>query len=373
MPQRLSILIIDEDRETRQTIENLVEPVSDRVNICSSVSDFSEGMLAIQSLSPLVVILGVRELDTGLWQIRELLGRFPHTSVFVCTFEKNPDWILSFMRSGADEYLLKPVDKIELFEAFQKAGNLLLSNHAPHGAEGKLITVYNPIGGIGTTSIAVNMAAAMVTNENKVALVDLNFSSGDVAIFLDMTPRYTLSSVTSNLSRLDASFLMSVMSRHSSGVYLLSEPLDVDETLDITPEQIQHILAFLKRVFNYVVIDAGGPLSGINETVLKHSDTILYTIVLNLPALENAKRYLAAMTKHGYNHDRIKLVVNRHVPKADIKIQDAEKILGRSVYAIIPNEYADMNAALNKGEPVICNSPRSPVSKALKDLAEKVM
>ena len=72
--------------------------------------------------------------------------------------------------------------------------------------------------------------------------MDLNLTGGDVAIFLDVTPRYTLSSVTSNLSRLDASFLMSVMTRHSSGIYMLSEPLDVDETLGITPDQIQRIL-----------------------------------------------------------------------------------------------------------------------------------
>ena len=374
MPQHLSVLIIDNDREARQTIELLVEPVSDRVKICSSVADFGEGMHIIQSVKPLVVILGVSELETGLRQVRELLACFPRTSVFVATTQKNPDWILSFIRSGADEYLLKPIDKTELFEAFQKVGNLLLSNNNDHPAEdGRIITVYNPIGGMGTTSIAVNLAAAMVKHDNKVALVDLNLSGGDVATFLDVTPRYTLSSVTSNLNRLDASFLMSVMSRHSSGIYLLSEPLEVDETLAITPEQIQRILAFLKKVFTYVVIDTGGQLAGINETVFKHSDMILFNTVLNLPALGNARRYLSAMDKRGFNHDRTRLVVNRHIPKADIKIQDAEKILGRAVYAVIPNDYADMVASINRGEPIISHSPRSPVSKAIRDLAEKVV
>jgi len=374
MSQNLSIVIIDADREARQTIERLVEPVSDRVRLSSSVADFGEGMHIIQSVKPLVVILGVSVLETGLRQVRELLARFPRTAVFVATSEKNPDWILSFIRAGASEYLLKPIDKIELFEAFQKAGNLLLSNnHDQPSEEGRIITVYNPIGGMGTTSIAVNLAAALVKKDNKVALVDLNLSGGDVAIFLDVTPRYTLSSVTSNLSRLDASFLMSVMTRHSSGVYLLSEPLDVDETLGITPEQIQRILAFLKRVFTYIVIDTGGQLAGINETTFKQSDMILFNTVLNLPALENAKRYLSAMDKRGFGHDRTKLVVNRHTPKADIKIQDAEKILGRTVFAVIPNEYSDMIASLNKGEPVISHSPRSPVTKAIRDLADQVM
>ena len=130
------------DREARQTIERLVEPVSDRVKICSSVADFGEGMHLIQSLRPLVVILGVNELETGLRQVRDLLARFPRTAVFVATSEKIPDWILSFMRAGANEYLLKPIDKVELFEAFQKAGNLLLSNnHNQPSEDGKIITV----------------------------------------------------------------------------------------------------------------------------------------------------------------------------------------------------------------------------------------
>ena len=116
MSTALTTIIIDNDREAVETIESLVEPVSDRVKICSAVGDFNEGMHIIQSLHPFVVILGVHELETGIRQVRELLSRFPRTSVFVATSEKNPDWILSFMRAGADEYLLKPIDKIELFE-----------------------------------------------------------------------------------------------------------------------------------------------------------------------------------------------------------------------------------------------------------------
>jgi pilus assembly protein CpaE len=374
MTQQLTILIIDDDREARQAIENLLAPVADRVKLCASVADFAEGERLIQSLRPYVVFLGVRELETGLAQVRDLLTRFQRMSVFVTTHEKNPDWILRFMRAGADEYLLKPIDKIELFEALQKAGSLLLANH--HGepaVDGRIITVFNPVGGMGTTSIAVNLAACMIRETSKVALVDLNFFSGDVAVFLDINPRYTLSSVTSNLNRLDASFLMSVMSQHSSGVYILSEPLDVDDTLGITAEQIHRILAFLKSVFTFVIIDTGGHLCGINEMVFKHSDLILFNTVLNLPALQNARRYLTAMAKRGFSHDRIKLVVNRYTPKADIKVQDAEKILGRTVFATIPNEYNNMVESLNKGEPVLKLYPRSEVSKAIRALADQLM
>src|SRR5512138_8179 len=247
MPQILSIVIIDSDRETRETIESLIRPYGDRVKLLGVTGDFAEGYRLIQTNNPAIVILGVAQLELGAEQIQNIASHFPRISIFVATTEKNPDWILRVMRAGATEYLLKPVVKTELFEALQKAGKLWLSSSRDEkAAEGKVISVYNPIGGMGTTTIAVNLAAAMAKESDKVALVDLNLFSGDVSTFLDVSTRYTLTSVTSNLTRMDASFLMSVMTRHSSGVYLLSEPLEVEETLGITPEQIQRVLTFLK-------------------------------------------------------------------------------------------------------------------------------
>ncbi len=374
MPTTLSIVIIDPDRESREAIENLIQPYGDRVKIRGSSSDFNEGYRLIQANNPSIVILGITQLDVGAEQIQNITAHFSHISVFACTAEKDSDWILRLMRAGAVEYLLKPLDKSDLFEAIQKIGKLWLANNPEEVKikEGKVISVYNPIGGMGTTTIAVNLAAAMARDNSNVALVDLNLFSGDVDTFLDINPRYTLSSVTNNLSRLDASFLMSVMTQHSSGVYLLSEPLDVEETVEITPEQIMQLLTFLKHVFSYVIVDTGGQLYGTNEAVFQKSDMILYNTVLNLTSLKNAKRYLPAMDKLGLARDRVKLVVNRYLSKSDIKIQDAEKVLDRSVFITIPNEYAEVNSSINKGTPVVSLYPRSNVTKAVFKLAEMI-
>lgn len=374
MPPTLSIVIIDQDNASREAIENFIRPYSDRVKLLGSSADFHEGYRLIQANNPTIVILGINHLDVGAEQIQNITSHFSHISVFACTAEKNPDWILRLMRAGAVEYLLKPVEKTDLFEAIQKIGKLWMANNREEtpAKEGKIISVYNPIGGMGTTTIAVNLAAAMAKESSNVALVDLNLFSGDVSTFLDVSPRYTLTSVTSNLARLDASFLMSVMTQHSSGVYLLSEPLDVEETVAITPEQIQRMLTFFKQVFSYVIVDTGGQLYGTNETVFRKSETVLFNTVLNLPSLKNAKRYLSAMDKRGLPRERIKIVVNRYLPKADIRIQDAEKVLDRDVFISIPNEYAEVNNSINKGTPVVSLYPRSAVTKAVFKLAEMV-
>ena len=107
-------------------------------------------------------------------------------------------------------------------------------------------------------------------------------------------------------------------------------------------------------------------------TIFESSDLILFTTALSLPALKNTKRYLSAMERKGLRRDRLKLIVNRYLPKADIQIKDAEKVLGYTVFQTIPNEYVDVVTSINKGTPVVKLSPRSPVSKAIMNLAELV-
>ncbi|CAG1012847.1 Septum site-determining protein MinD [Anaerolineales bacterium] len=369
-PSSISLIIIDSDRYSRNAIEDHLKLFGNKVALLGSVGDLQDGLRLIVDSNPTIVILEVKELEKGVDTIRSILSRFPRTSIFVTAAEKNPDWILKLLRAGAVEYLVKPVEKIELLEALQKAGRLWESRQSEDAPSGKIITVYNPIGGMGTTTVAVNVAAALAAKNEKVALVDLNLFSGDVATCLDVTPRYTLSSVTSNIARLDASFLMSVMTRHSSGVYVLTEPLEVEDTAGITPEQVNRVLGFLKGVFSYIVIDTGGPLFGCNLATFKNSDHILFTTVLSLPALKNAKRYLAAMDKQGLTRDKITVVVNRYLPKADIRVEDASKVLDWKVFITVPNEYADVVSSINRGVPIVKLSPRSTVSMAIVRLAE---
>ena len=372
MPPHISLVIIDSDSASRAAMEEMLKPFGDTVRLMASTGDLAEGLKAIQATNPMVVIIEVKDIDQGVRDVKSILSRFPRISVFVTSVEQSTDWILRSMRAGAIEYLLKPVESSELGEAMQKVGRLWVPKPAELEKLGKIIAVYNPIGGMGTTTIAVNLAASLSEGNDKVALVDLNLFSGDVASFLDFNPKYTLSSVTTNIARLDANFLMSVMTRHSSGIYVLTEPQEVDEASEITPEQIRRVLAFLKEVFAYVIIDTGGQLAGCNMTVFENSDHVLFNTVLSLPALKNTKRYLAAMENKGLRQGRVLLVVNRYLPKADIRIEDAEKVLGWKVLLTLPNEYSDVVASINKGIPLVKLMPRSPVSKSFARLAELV-
>ena len=370
MPPHMTLLLIDSDPESIKTVEYLHKQHGDIIKVLAIAHDFNEGVKAIQKTAPMVVILHVSELEKGIEEIKLLLSSFPRISVFVTAAKENTGWVLSLMRAGAIEYILHPLEPSDLKDALQKVGRLWFPKVEPEKNLGKIISVYNPVGGMGTTTMAVNLAAALAKDGQKVALVDLNLFSGDVATFLDINPTYNLSSVTNNITRLDVNFLMSVMEKHSSGMYVLTEALDVDETSTITPEHLRRLLGFLGEVFPFVVVDVGGYIEGCSAAVFEMSQHILYTAVLNLPSLKNTKRYIAALERKGFQKGRVKLLVNRYSPKADIRIEDAEKVLDWKVFMSIPNEYVSVVESINKGVPIVTLSPRSAVSKAIVQLAE---
>jgi len=372
MPPHITLAIIDSDASARESFEATLKPFAETISIVGTADNFSEGIRLIEKCDPNVVILEVNDIQRGMQEVQHITSKFPRTSVIVSSAEKSSDWILSLMRSGAVEYMLRPITQEELKQSLQKVGRFMFAKPAAEAPKGKIISVYYPTGGMGTTTVAVNLAASLASEGTKVALVDLNLYSGDISTFLDVNPTYTLSSVTSNIDRLDANFLMTVMTRHSSGPFVLTEPNEVDDAISITPEQVHRILEFLRGVFTYVVVDCGGPLAGCNMTIFESSDLILFTTALSLPALKNTKRYLSAMERKGLRKDRLKLVVNRYLPKADIQTTDAEKVLGHTVFQTIPNDYVDVVSSINKGLPVVKMSPGSPVSKAILNLAALV-
>lgn len=373
MPPHISMLIIDSDKASRESIASIVRPFADTIRIEGSVDDFGEGLKIVQKTSPNIVILEVDNLARGIEEIQYLHANYPQLTVMVTSYEKNPEWILKLMRAGAVEYLLRPVAQDELMQALTKVGRFWFA--APEEKQkqaGKIIAVYYPTGGVGVTTVAVNLAAELASQATKVALVDLNLFAGDISTFLDVNPSYTLSSVTNNIARLDATFLMGVMTRHSSGPYVLTEPTEVDEAINITPEQVNRLLQFLKGVFDYVVVDCGGQLSGCTMAIMENAHLILFTTVLSLPTIKTSKRYLVAMERKGIRRDRLKLLINRYISKADIQLKDAERVLGYPVFIAVPNEYENIIASINKGVPAVKLLPRASVSRAFTQLADQV-
>ncbi len=372
MTPELSIILRESDTGAINDIAAVLKTFDGSVGKPAVAADFQEVLALIKNGEPHVIFLEVTDVEQGVIETTSLVSRFSQTTVIVTATEKNSDWILRLIRAGASEYLTKPIIPSELAAAIHKVTRLRAQNNESSGQKGTVIAVYNPSAGMGTTTIAVNLAASLSARGEKVVLVDLNLFSGDVTAFLDLTPRYTLASITSRPGQVDASFLRSVIVPHSSGVHVLCGPVDLGEADRIQPGQLRDVIAVLQGIYSYTIIDAGGQLFGCNLATFESSDKVLFVTLLNLPALKNAKRYLAAMSSEGLGPDKVKLIINRHLPKDDIKVADAEKVLNTRTYLTVPNAFADVKTAINKGVPLTVCNPRSPVMKAMDDLAKQI-
>jgi pilus assembly protein CpaE len=343
------------------------------VELSATAVSLKDGMKHLESdQPPHVIILEVQSISRGVKDVSTILAVNPHAMIIITSTEKQPDWILTLIRAGAGEYLTTPINHDELEDAVERAAKLFEQKEAEEDVRGKIITVYNPSGGMGTTTIAVNLAATLAAKGQTAALVDLNPFSSDLVAFLDLNPAYTLSSIQETGERIDASFLMSLMTPHASGVKVLCGPEEIGVIVEITPNQILNLLSLIRGQFDVTVIDAGGSLSERNLELFNGSDVIIYPLLLTLPSLNNARRYLKTLNQQGFGPERVKVVVNRFLPKDDIRIADAEKILGIKVFHTIPNSYIEIKESIYKGIPLVIGYPRSLVTKALIELSGHV-
>jgi len=374
MPQSISVVIIDSDIDSINSMVKCIKNLDSKVIVEGTATTFENGFELVHKKRPMVVIMEVTEdINLSLERISQILSRFSQVSVFATSLDKSSDTILKVMRAGATEYLPRPVTEADLTYALQKVGRLWLTRPAPEDEAGRIFTVFSPKGGVGVTTIAINLATDIFEATKKpTILVDLDLNSGDATTFLNMKPSYTISDVTVNISRLDKSFLQGVVAKHESGIYVLAEPQKVEEGVSISGVDIKKVLSLLKSMFKYIIIDAE-TISERTTTALEMSDNILLIFSMSLPGIKNMQRYLRYFDKMGLGRDRVKLVANRYVKKSDIKIEDAEKALNYPIFWAVPNDWDTTMTCLNKGITISMGSPRSQLNVSLNELARAII
>src|SRR5687768_3538892 len=189
-------------------------------------------------------------------RIQAIRSASPTTEIFVTAVDTDAEVLLNVLRAGVQEFLPQPLRKEELCRALERFEERCKANRPLPTKSGKLINVLGSKGGIGTTTIAINLAVSLqeVNPRSSVVMVDLNLQCGDAALFLDIEPLHTLSDITSDPSRLDMTFLTSILSRHASGLYLLPAAERVEEMSEWTIECVERSLELLQSRFDYVIL-----------------------------------------------------------------------------------------------------------------------
>lgn len=363
-------IIYSEEFSTTEVIKLYLQEYEDMAVFVAETSE--KAYKLAQNDNTILIIDLSQEKSQKLDLITKIQTNFPNTKVLALSDNPSVNLIIDIMRAGAKEFLPIPIIKNEFTEAVNK---LISNNNSTiEKSNCKIITVYSNKGGIGKTSLATNLALelAKITKEN-VALIDLNFQTGDITTFLDLKPSFNISYMLENLDKINETFLLSTLERYKrTSLYVLADPPYFKQADTIKPNLIGKLFDILKETFSYIIVDAEAGFDGKSISALDNSDMILLVTVANLPALRNTQRCLELFEKLGYDKDKTQIVINRYIENDEIKAEDVEKVLSKKIYWKIPNNYFAIMSAINKGIPVSDINSSTNVAQSYRELAKYI-
>jgi len=311
--------------------------------------------------------------DKDFAMIESLLKENVVGEVFLISETTESRILMKAMRIGVKEFFPLPIETGEVRQALQRFKDRKKDTVSAAVCEtGQIITTFGSKGGVGTTTVAVNLAVTLsLRKENpSVALIDMNTLFGEIPLFLEIAPQFHWGEITRNIDRLDNAFLSNVLTKHNTGVNVLPSPAYLNGHIRPTPETISRLLNLMKTMFDYVIIDGGQSTDDTSLRMVELSDTLLLITILSLPCLANANKLIKSFIDLGYlNSDRIKVILNRYMKKSEISLRDAESGINKKLFWIIPNDYRTTMSAINKGKPLAKIAPKAQITQAFGDLA----
>ena len=370
MPDEISIVIIDSDKDVRYSLKNILREIPG-AQVRAESDDLRVGVNLVRQFRPHIVFLEISSpAEDHLATAAKIVEVYPQASIFAVSSETKPDVILKAMRSGIQEFLKRPLEQDEVITAIRKVMRKVQTQGT---VAGEIITIFSNKGGLGTTMIAVNLAVMLSKACGKSsAVVDLDLQFGDAAMFLNVQPTYTIADVARSYEKLDQTLLRAHMVQHSSKTYVMAEPQQAEEAEAITAEQVGQVLRLLRSMFEYVVVDTSHSFDERCVETLDLSDSIFLISALELPAIRNSKRCIEIFQRLGYGRDKVKLVLNRFVPNKSVVVEKFEKSFEYPIFWRIPNDYASVSNSINSGVPLIESAPQSPVTVNLREFAYTV-
>ena len=322
-----------------------------------------------------LVIMDLAENPEETFTVIRDMGKMANApEIFLTAPMPDSAVLLEAMRSGAKEFLAQPIQEPEVQRAIARYWERATTQKDKSQGEkkaGSLMALFGGKGGVGTTSIAVNLAAALrqLPSNPSVILVDVNQHGGDLPLYLDLQPNHSFRDIAADLSRLDPAFLIRVLTKCESGLQVLPSGYDDLSTGRLSPDCVEATLKLLQASFDYVVIDCGHVLDLTTKKALELATWIMVTSSLMVPVVHRTKRILELLRGSGFSASKIRLVINRYVSAEQDVLKETEEILKQKTFWSIPNDYPSSSQSVNSGKSIIEGAPRSSIAKSFKDLA----
>jgi pilus assembly protein CpaE len=383
------VAIVDPTEHSRESLRALLLGV-DFVWLEAECARYEYFFDVIQGSMPDLAIVS---LDADKNKALQMIGQLSveHPKLPILTISNDHQALLQSLQRGAKYFLMNPVGLEDLLAALRRA----LGDNPTTGGEGEdptglistvrqagtsqVITVLGSRGGVGTTTVAVNLAATLASDpQNAVALVDLDLALGDADIALEVTgmDNISIGDLARNIERLDMGFLRRALVKHeATGLSILRHPLEIADVGLIHEAHVERILNLLKISYTHLVIDLTKNLQPPDLMALRMSDTVLMTAQLELSSLRNVVRLMHCLGGEIGVADKMKVILNRvgcDSVEEGIGVKKAEEVIGKPIYWQIPFDPKPVIAARVAGEPLVKHAPKSRVQQSIAGLAQQL-
>jgi pilus assembly protein CpaE len=315
--------------------------------------------------------------------IDDLALQFPSAAVVAILPNNDPLVAQQVMLAGARAFLITPFSQINLLSTLRRVSELegrrqqtqaYLPTALPEATRPlRSVTFYSPRGGTGVTSLAANTAIALAEETGKkVLLFEGKVFFGHLEVMLDLKVQNALSDLIPHAANLDEGLIRDVVAAHPSGIHVLLAPSSPQIAQGIRAEDIYNIFIGVSRYYDYVVVDAGGPLNDISVTLMDATDRILLVTTPDLAALHDTSKFIQLSRSLSYPSEKILMVLNKAGVDGGVKLKDIEAVLHNQVYHQIANDPANVLRSINRGIPFLVYYPRSNASKSVQQLAKNL-
>jgi pilus assembly protein CpaE len=308
-----------------------------------------EGPTSLAAVPDVVVVEIGRDANTPLEFAARLNRLNPTACIIACSVyqEPSPDLLMQAMRSGVREFLSQPIDPMGVRVMLER---LAQQRGTPNIEVEKLVVVAGAKGGVGTTTIAVNLAVQLARGVGKrVVLIDLGRPLGHAALLLDLETRFSFRAAVESLDRLDSHLFGGLLANHKSGVQLLGGASTADEWDRISPSSLTRVVNVAQTSFDVVVADIGSNCTTDWVPVLRLARSVILVTETNVPSLWSLERQVTFLRALGIDQARLRLVVNRWHRPDEEALEAFEKRVKLPIFGRLPNDFKQVSRAVNKG------------------------
>jgi pilus assembly protein CpaE len=327
---------------------------------------FNDCVQRVRQLAADVAIIFLEEQPgSGCVILEEMKKTRENVFAFAVSSERSAEIIVKAIRAGADELISQTPTQEELLKALVK---IVERRRAAGGGggTGKIVSVYAPHAGVGTTTFAVNLAVQLQrTSGEPVVLIDLDLQRADAAVYLNFKPAYTILDVCQNIDKLDNTFMEGALYEHDSGLLVLAAPTNIEDSEAVTGGELEQVLAMLRTMYPYIVIDTSTHLNEISLIAMEQANATFIVTDNMVSSIRGVQRTFDTLDRLGIDTHNYQVVLNKPLARSDINEKDIKEALKRPVTYSLPYDEATAVVAANQGVPLGKVNSRSSLNEAI--------